>query len=296
MRSRNDVAGLLYGDRLSLPITKLMVDTRLSPSWATIGFFVAGVAGSVLQVANGNLAIAGAALLVLYYVLDCVDGEVARWQDVCDSRWAYADFLFHLIVKPLCFLGVGIGLWRELGHTEFLFASFAAAIATLWLKVFLEMPGIVFLKEFLRRAQSSESISARLRPLYERARVLAPRGSNPSFAEPFKLKLDLVTVRALGTNFDVGLLLLLAATVGDLWLEPVALPVLGEVTLRGVWLAYYAVVLPLDFLDYVVTYLRRGHFSQEVSRLLALAHHFTLEPRPQERTEPDTSSPRASNR
>lgn len=283
MRSRNDVAGLLYGDRLSLPITKLMVDTRLSPNWATIGFFVAGVAGSALLVGGTYLAAIGAALLVLYYVLDCVDGEVARWQNVCDSRWAYADFLFHLIVKPLCFLGVGIGLWRELGRTEFLFASFAAAIATLWLKVFLEMPGIVFLKEFLQRAQGSESISERLQPLYDRARALAPRGGTSSSAEPFKLKLDLVTLRALGTNFDVGLLLLLAATIGDLGLDPFVLPWIGELTLRGVWLVYYAVVLPIDFLDYVVTYLRRGHFSQEVSRLLALAHHFTLEPRPQER-------------
>jgi hypothetical protein len=277
VRDTNDVAGLLYGDHASLPITKAMVDLGLSPDVASIGFFVCGLVGASLQATHGVLAAVASALLVLYYVLDCVDGEVARFQRVCDVKWGYFDYLFHMLVKPLVFCGVAIGLWREFGVVWPIFAAFAASTATLWLKLFLETPGIVFLREFLRRSRKQDFIAPTARPMVDRAKEveLATGGAS----QPFRLRPDLVTARALMTNFDVGLLLLLAATAGDVFVAPFELPLLGVTTLRGVWILYYAVILPLDFADYLRTYLAKGHFDREVTRLLALAHHFSLEER-----------------
>lgn len=277
VRDTNDVAGLLYGDHASLPITKVMVDLRLSPDLASIGFFVCGLAGAALQTTFGGLAAVGAALLVLYYVLDCVDGEVARFQRVCDPKWGYFDFLFHMLVKPLVFCGVAIGLWRESGAVWPIFAAFAASTATLWLKLFLETPGIVFLKEFLRRSRKQDFIGETSRPMVVRA--LEVELGTAGTREPFRLRPDLVTLRALMTNFDVGLLLLFGATLADLAVGPFDAPLFGTLTCRGLWVLYYAVILPLDFADYVRTYVAKGHFSHEVTRLLALAHHFSLDPR-----------------
>ena len=45
----NDVAGLLFGDKLSLPITKLLIDMGWSPNIATVGMLVCGLLGAVLQ-------------------------------------------------------------------------------------------------------------------------------------------------------------------------------------------------------------------------------------------------------
>lgn len=280
VRDTNDVAGLLYGDHASLPITKLMVDLRLSPDLASIGFFVCGLTGAVLQAADGVLAAVASALLVLYYVLDCVDGEVARFQRVCDVKWGYFDFLFHMLVKPLVFCGVAVGLWRESGAAWPIFAAFAASTATLWLKLFLETPGIVFLKEFLRRSRKADFIAETARPMVDRAKEveLGAAGAGSGGA-PFRLRLDLVTARALMTNFDIGLLLLLAATLADLAVAPFDVPMLGPVGFRGAWILYYGIILPLDFADYLRTYLLKGHFNREVTRLLALAHHFSLDPR-----------------
>src|SRR5687767_373178 len=42
VRQHNDVAGLLFGDFASLPITKLFVDLRWSPNIATLGMLVCG--------------------------------------------------------------------------------------------------------------------------------------------------------------------------------------------------------------------------------------------------------------
>ncbi len=83
-----------------------------------------------------------------------------------------------------------------------------------------------------------------------------------------------MTLRAFLTNFDIGLLLLAVATgLDSLLATPVRAAGL-EFEFRELWLGFYGLVLPLDFLDYLVTYLRRRHFSTEMTRLLGLAHHF----------------------
>ena len=302
VRHHNDVAGLLFGDRASLPLTKLFVDLRLSPSIATVAFLVCGLAGSALQIAGPAWAVLGALLLVLYYILDCVDGEVARWQGVEDLRWGYFDYIFHMVVKPTCFLSVAVGTWLRLEHSWLLLAGGVAAVAVLWLKLFLEVPGILFLRGVLagapggsrafRRFFGSLQVGGLDAPADGIAAEPAPdAGVAPRTApaQPvMRLGFDLTTVRALLTNFDVGLLFLLAVSVVDLLVEPFV-PWSGGplLTARAVWLCFYALNLPLNFLDYVLTYVRRGHFASETERLLVLAHHYRLErARPGEGAEP----------
>jgi hypothetical protein len=264
VRGRNDVAGLVYGDLASLPITKVFVDLGISPTVASVGFLLAGLVGSALQVGSGWMAVAGSLCLLLYYVLDCVDGEVARYREIEDVRWAYFDYLFHMLVKPLAFLGVGVGTFRLQGEPWLLVAAFSAGVATLWLKIFLATPGIVFLRAILPDGTSPLSPAPEEPP----AEAGAATGSE------FPLGLNVTTLRALMTNFDIGLPLLLAASVLDLFVGPFELPVVGVVSLRVVWLLYYAVVLPIDFVDYVRSYLAAGHFAEESRRLARLAHRF----------------------
>jgi len=292
VRHGNDVAGLLFGDWVSLPFTKFFVDRRLSPDVATLGMLLCGLAGAALNWGAGGFAVAGAALLVLYYVLDCVDGEVARFRGVEDMRWGYYDYLFHLLVKPTSFVLVGAGVWRATGAAWPLFAGAAAAVATLWLKVFLQIPGILFLHGVMNGRPGGSRAFRRFvhvlgvpdAGLNGQPSVAAPSPSaaeQPAGTAPaFPLGFNLVTLRALFTNYDVGLLLLLAATLLDLTVVPVELPLLGAVPLRGLWLLFYGCVLPLDFLDYLRTYLRAGHFASETRRLLLLAHHYRFEPVP----------------
>jgi hypothetical protein len=278
VRAGNDVAGLLFGDHASLVITKLFVDFGVSPNYASVGFFVCGLAGAALQLSSGAWALLGACSLVLYYVLDCVDGEVARWQKVVNVEWGYYDYLFHMLIKPLAFFGVGVGLWLELDAAWPLCAAFCAATATLWRKILIEIPGILFLKDVLRRARDGGVAPRTPSAIDPRpSSGAAPAPASASAAEPFQLHFDLVTLRAALTNFDVGLVALSVASAIDLALGPWSLPLLGETSARGLWLTYYGVVLPLDFLDYLVTYLRRRHFSTEMARLLGLAHNFSVE-------------------
>lgn len=270
VRAGNDVAGLLFGDHASLLFTKLFVDLGISPNYASIGFLLCGIAGAGLQLGAGTWAFVGALLLVLYYVLDCVDGEVARWQGVVNVHWGYFDYLFHMLIKPLAFFGVGLGCHMQGDETWPLVAAFTAAVATLWRKILIEIPGILFLKDVLRK---SSGASQRAGSDEGAADSSAAAGASAS-SSGFRLGFDLMTLRAVLTNFDIGLLALALATGLDAFgVEPLQIRGL-ELAWRELWLAYYGVVLPLDFLDYLVTYLRRRHFSTEMTRLLGLAHHF----------------------
>ncbi|MBM3987262.1 MAG: hypothetical protein FJ294_04805 [Planctomycetes bacterium] len=270
VRGGNDVAGLLFGDHASLLFTKLFVDLRISPNYASIGFLACGILGAAFQFGSGLWAFFGALFLVLYYILDCVDGEVARWQGVVNVHWGYFDYLFHMLIKPLAFFGVGVGCHLAEGETWPLLAAFAAAVATLWRKILIEIPGILFLKDVLRKAGASAE-----RTENEPGQASAPAAASAGGqANGFRLGLDFMTLRAILTNFDIGLLLL-AVTTGLDASGALKIKLAGhELGFREAWLAYYGVVLPLDFLDYLVTYLRRRHFSTEMTRLLGLAHHF----------------------
>lgn len=277
----NDVAGLLFGDKASLPVTKLFIDRGWSPSVATVGMLVCGVAGAGLQFGGPGLACLGALLLLFYYVLDCVDGEVARWRRVEHARWGYYEYVFHFIVKPLAFLSLGFAAWLETGHMLPVVASVAAAVSTLWLKLFFAVPSLVFVGAVLRRNGSEdrpyrEYLAEAQRQAAHEER--APRAAGKEAEEVFKLRPDLVTLRALGTNFDVGLLALVIATAADLALPGLSLPGLAGLGLREAWLLYYGLVLPLDFIDYVQTYVRKGHFDRTMVKLIARAHGFGVAP------------------
>jgi hypothetical protein len=277
----NDVAGLLFGDRLSLPFTKLFVDLGLSPNVATVGMLVCGLVGSGLQLMTESLALLGAAVLVLYYLLDCVDGEVARWRRVEHARWGYYEYIFHFVVKPFVFASVGVACWLQTGSVWMLAAAFSAAVSTLWLKLFFAVPSLVFVGSVLRDGASGDRpyrqyLEDAARCLAEQVETVSERGGAPD--EVFRLGFDRVTLRSLTTNFDVGLALLVLVSALDLVLEPFALFELQGMTCRALWLCFYGVLLPLDFIDYLRSYIGRRHFDQSMVRLLIYAHGFAVAP------------------
>ncbi len=275
VRGRNDVAGLLMGDRASLPITKVFVDFGLSPDYATLGMLAAGILGSIMLGFGGVwAALLGALLLLLYYVLDCVDGEVARFRGIENMKWGYYDFLFHMLVKPCTFLGVGIGLWRVSDNAWFLLFAATALTSTLWLKMFLDTPVLLFTKTVLAGKPGQDRSFRRFFETLDLELDEVEADDKAGATNPFPLGINLVTLRALMTNFDIGLVFLVLATL----LDATVAPEIFGVGARGAWLAYYGVVLPLDFFDYMRSYIPDGHFSKEVRRLLRLSHRFDIRP------------------
>jgi len=270
VRERNDVAGLVYGDRASLPITKLFVDLDVSPDVATVGMLVCGLAGSALQLVGPAAAFWGAVLLVLYYVLDCVDGEVARFRGVENIRWGYHEYVFHMLVKPVCFGCVGVAAWWTTGSRAAVYAGMASAVAVLWLKLLHEVPAVQMTRYVLGTPPERNRAFRRFVEGVE----TGPGAGTAEGSGVFRLGWNRVTLRALATNFDIGLLALVVATGLDSIAGPLVVGGVGPLTARLAWCLFYGVVVPLDFLDHLQTHLRRDEFGRTLGRMMRQAHEF----------------------
>jgi phosphatidylglycerophosphate synthase len=104
-------AGRLYIRRLSPYATRLFVRAGLSPNAVTWLFIAAGVAAAAV-LAVDDLGIAGvvaAVLLIqLQILLDCSDGEVARWQNRFSAKGIYLDRIGHYVTEAGLPIALGI--------------------------------------------------------------------------------------------------------------------------------------------------------------------------------------------
>src|ERR671923_2925097 len=89
-------AGRLYVRRASPYLTRLLLRTRISPNGVTWLMILAGLAAAgVLSVPGIATAVAAGALIQLQILLDCSDGELARWRQRFSPAGIYLDPVRH---------------------------------------------------------------------------------------------------------------------------------------------------------------------------------------------------------
>jgi len=127
-------AGRMYMRALSLRVTRLMLRTRMSPNQITTVMVVAGVlSGVALLVPGLPGAVLSVLFMQLYLLLDCVDGEVARWRRQFSPLGVYLDRLGAYLADAAVMVGMGLRA-SELGLDPYVVAGLAAAIGVLLLK------------------------------------------------------------------------------------------------------------------------------------------------------------------
>ena len=119
MRRRNGEHWMsaIWARRSSLHVTRLIEPWPVSADQVTAAMILLGVAGAAALLIGG---VGGALLAALgvqaYLLLDCVDGEVARWRGATSVRGAYLDRLGHYVVEAalLSLYGYHVGQsWRS---------------------------------------------------------------------------------------------------------------------------------------------------------------------------------------
>lgn len=94
---------------ISLRVDPFLVNTRITPNQLTYLMVVAGVlAGAALLVPGLTGALLGALLIQLYLLLDCVDGEVARWRKQTSITGVYLDRVGHYLSEAALLVGFGV--------------------------------------------------------------------------------------------------------------------------------------------------------------------------------------------
>ena len=111
--------GRLYMRRFSPYVTRLVLPTRLSANAVTAGTIVAGLAAAAVLTLPGVLpAVAALLLIQLQMLLDCSDGEVARWRRQYSATGIYLDRMSHYVTETAFPIALGIradGGWDAIG-------------------------------------------------------------------------------------------------------------------------------------------------------------------------------------
>jgi len=112
-------AGKLYMRRLSPYLTRLLIPTRITPNAVTAFMIAVGlVAAAVLTLPGWWPPVLVVLLIQCQLLLDCSDGELARWRGVSSPVGIYLDRMAHNITEAALPVALAIradGGWGSIG-------------------------------------------------------------------------------------------------------------------------------------------------------------------------------------
>ncbi|CAA9376680.1 MAG: CDP-diacylglycerol--glycerol-3-phosphate 3-phosphatidyltransferase [uncultured Propionibacteriaceae bacterium] len=101
----------MYLRKGSIHLTRLLLPTGISANAVTWLMIVVGFAGAlVLAIPGWWPVIAAAVLIQLHILVDCSDGEVARWRNQHSTAGVYIDRVGHYLVESLLPIALGVHL------------------------------------------------------------------------------------------------------------------------------------------------------------------------------------------
>lgn len=140
-RNAEHWAGRLYGRKFSLGFTWFFVRLGVTAGQVTALMVGVGILGGILigfpfGASRPSIwgPLVGAFLVQLHLVLDCSDGEVARWSKTTSARGVFVDRLGHYLVDTSVFVGIGLRAMSDNGLV-WMIVALAAALGALMTKV-----------------------------------------------------------------------------------------------------------------------------------------------------------------
>ncbi|MGW3665112.1 CDP-alcohol phosphatidyltransferase family protein [Streptomyces sp. NPDC005141] len=146
-RSGEHWAGRLYMREISLRCDRYLVNTRITPNQLTYLMTLCGVlAAPALLVPGIAGAVLGVVMVQLYLLLDCVDGEIARWKKQYSLGGVYLDRVGAYLTDAAVLVGLGLraaDLWGT-GSVDWLWAFLGtlAALGAILIKAETDLVGV----------------------------------------------------------------------------------------------------------------------------------------------------------
>ncbi|MET4921108.1 CDP-alcohol phosphatidyltransferase family protein [Streptomyces sp. PSRA5] len=146
-RSGEHWGGRLYMREISLRVDRYLVNTSVTPNQVTYVMTVAGaLALPALLVPGIAGAVLGVLAVQLYLLLDCVDGELARWKKQYSMTGVYLDRVAAYLCDAAVLVGFGLraaDLWGT-GRIDWLWAFLGtlAALGAIMIKAETDLVGV----------------------------------------------------------------------------------------------------------------------------------------------------------
>lgn len=132
--------------RLTPALVYAALRLGLTPNQVTVISLVTGIAGC-WALLSGDLPwmLAGALLVEAYYLLDSVDGQLARLTRRFSKSGTFLDVLGNYVVPPAVFVSLGAGLTRAGGDWAHAFLGGCGALGCVWLGAIWDVRGNLIL-------------------------------------------------------------------------------------------------------------------------------------------------------
>src|SRR3989344_5347256 len=112
-KKRDDIFMYLYRILLTFHITKYLVRTNITPTTLTIiSFILSLIAATFFLFGEYGYLIWGVILMQLSFILDCVDGEVARFKGLVSDFGAWFDTATDGVMLAIIFTTLSIGQYN----------------------------------------------------------------------------------------------------------------------------------------------------------------------------------------
>ncbi len=143
----------------ALPVTWLLLHTGITANQVTFISLIVAIAGCVsLALRADGFFLIGCILLQLWYYLDHVDGQIARYRKTDCLSGRFFDFMTHHIVHGLVFFPLGVYVWN---HSEdHIFYIFGGFITSFSIMLFNLMHDTKY-KTYFEKIMQKESLRVR---------------------------------------------------------------------------------------------------------------------------------------
>jgi len=116
--------------KMSIYLSVSLAKLSFTPNQITVAWILLGLAADVgVGFSQYWIRVTAAAIFQLSYILDYVDGEVARLQGRTSKRGLFLDLSGHCLIKTGVFLGIGYRLLASTERLEYLILASLACVS-----------------------------------------------------------------------------------------------------------------------------------------------------------------------
>lgn len=116
---------------ISTIITKWLLKTNITPTTVTIIHVIIGIIASILfGFGQYNLTIIASILFTISFILDMVDGEIARYKEITSKIGGWLDHITDHMLLLFAMVGIALGNFSNTNDNEILILALFASIFT----------------------------------------------------------------------------------------------------------------------------------------------------------------------
>lgn len=125
-----DARIFFFSRKVSIYVTKLLLYTPITANQVTLLFiFIATVSGVFFTLGDYKYSIIGWGLYGIHRILDCVDGEIARYRKQSSVRGIYLDLISHYFIGPFIGMCISLGVYKELHEAWIIMLGFSISLS-----------------------------------------------------------------------------------------------------------------------------------------------------------------------